>query len=341
MPAISFILPVYNMERYLPRVARSLKEQTLPDFEAIFVNDGSKDRSGELCAALAAEDSRFRCIDQHNGGVAKARNTALDAATGEYICFVDPDDWIEPDTAAVLYAAAKKENADIVLYGVYQDVCDANGSCIRSSTSLPPLSGVFRGEPFKQHFAELASSFMIFNKLIRRSYLEQHHLRFPPKQLGEDGLFYVEFYRHDPSCLVALSKPLYHYTLARSASLSNSYHPERLSDNFYLSDAVWDVLEEWKLLDSPAHRGKAYYCTVRDLQMGIKNVSISPLPFAGRRDWLRRTMQTPRVAEAVRQTPLRSIHSRNDRIKLSLLKCHLYGAVILLSSANQNKKKDS
>ena len=81
-PGISFVIPVYNMERYLPRVIQCLKAQTMPGFEAIFVNDGSRDNSLALCKSAASEDPRFRIIDQPNKGVAKARNAALDAARG-------------------------------------------------------------------------------------------------------------------------------------------------------------------------------------------------------------------------------------------------------------------
>ncbi len=84
MPCITFILPIYNMERLLPRALRSLRAQTLTDFEAILINDGSKDGSTALCAQAAAEDARFHFIDQPNGGVAAARNAGLDAARGEY-----------------------------------------------------------------------------------------------------------------------------------------------------------------------------------------------------------------------------------------------------------------
>lgn len=87
MPCITFIVPIYNMERLLPRALRSLRAQTLTDFEAILINDGSKDGSAALCAQAAAEDARFRFIDQPNGGVAAARNAGLDAARGEYIFF--------------------------------------------------------------------------------------------------------------------------------------------------------------------------------------------------------------------------------------------------------------
>lgn len=335
MPCISFIVPIYNMERLLPRALRSLRAQTLTDFEAILINDGSKDGSAALCAQAAAEDARFRFIDQPNGGVAAARNAGLDAARGEYIFFLDPDDWVEPDAAEVLYRAARDADADCVQFGMFYDTCDENGKLLHSETDHCTFSGVYRGEPFKEHFDKMASSYLAANKMYRRAFLEQHHLRFPPHQLGEDGMFFVAFYRQNPGCLVVLEKPLYHYVIARRGSLSNRYHPERLEDNFYLSDAVWDTVAAWGLLDSPMHRTKANYCTIRDLMMGIKNLGCSPLSLAEQTAWLRSALQNPRVRTAVRSTPLHAMQSRNDRVKLLLLKLRLCRAVLLLCGANQ------
>lgn len=337
MPCISFIVPVYNMERLLPRALRSLRAQTLTDFEAILINDGSKDGSAALCAQAAAEDARFRFIDQPNGGVATARNAGLDAARGEYVFFLDPDDWVEPDAAEVLYHTVRDADADCVEFGMFYDICDENGKLLHSEADHCTFSGVYRGEPFKEHFDETASSYLVTNKLFRRAFLEQHRLRFSCHQLGEDGLFFVAFYRQNPGCLVVLEKPLYHYTAARRGSLSNRYHPERLEDNFYLSDAVWDTVAAWGLQDSPMHRAKASYCTVRDLMMGVKNLGSSPLSLAEQTAWLHSTLQKPRVHTAVRSTPLYVMQSRNDRVKLLLLKLRLYRTVLLLSGANQRK----
>lgn len=308
MPCISFIVPVYNMERLLPRALRSLRAQTLTDFEAILINDGSKDGSAALCAQAAAEDARFRFIDQPNGGVAAARNAGLDAARGEYIFFLDPDDWVEPDAAEVLYHAARNADADCVEFGLYLDSYDENDRLLHTQTSGSTLSGVYRGAPFKEHFDETASSYLVTNKLFRRAFLEQHQLRFSCHQLGEDGLFFVAFYRQNPGCLVVLEKPLYHYTAAA-----------------------------WGLQDSPMHRAKASYCTIRDLMMGIKNLGCSPLSLSEQTAWLRSTLQKPRVRTAVRSTPLHAMQSRNDQVKLLLLKLRLCRAVLLLSGANQRK----
>ena len=176
------------MERYLPRVIQCLKVQTMPGFEAIFVNDGSRDNSLAICKSAALEDPRFRIIDQPNKGVAKARNAALDAARGEYVCFLDPDDWVEPDMAKVLYEAAKKENADIVMFGIYNDYYDKNGNCVKTLIDGPALCGVYRGKPFQEHFDVLASYYLVATKMLRRACIEAEHLRFPERTLGEDGL---------------------------------------------------------------------------------------------------------------------------------------------------------
>lgn len=337
MPKISFILPVYNMEQYLPRVAESLKKQTMADFEAIFVNDGSKDRSEEICMDLAKEDCRFHVISKSNGGVASARNAALEAATGEYLFFLDPDDWIEADAAEILIKAAEQERADIIMFGKYNDFYNEQGTCVKSVPVVPKFSGVFRGEPFKEYFDRLATSFFITTKMMRREFVEKYHLRFPDKSIGEDGLFYVEFYRHNPSSLVVIDRPLYHYTESRNHSLSNSYHPERVKENFYLSSAIRSVVEEWGLMDSSMHRQKVSYCILRDLQLGIKNISLGPMTFREKYLWLRDAMRAFWVRNSVKEVSLKTEKSRNDRIKLQLLKLHLYGAVLILSGYNQRK----
>ena len=334
-PEISIIVPVYQVEKYLNECIDSILAQTFTDFELILVDDGSPDNCPALCDAAAKRDSRVRVIHKQNGGVSTARNAGLDAARGEYIFFLDPDDWVEPDAAEVLYYTVRDADADCVQFGMFYDICDENGKLLHSETDHCTFSGVYRGEPFKEHFDKMASSYLAANKMYRRAFLEQYHLRFPPHQLGEDGMFFVAFYRQNPGCLVVLEKPLYHYVIARQGSLTNSYHPERLEDNFYLSDAVWDTVAAWGLLDSPMHRAKANYCTIRDLMMGIKNLGCSPLSLAEQTAWLRSALQNPRVRTAVRSTPLHAMQSRNDRVKLLLLKLRLCRAVLLLCGANQ------
>lgn len=113
MPEISVIVPVYNTEKYLDRCIRSIINQTFSDFELILVDDGSKDNSGFICDEWEKKDSRIKVIHQKNAGAGAARNAGLRVAKGEYIGFIDSDDWIEPQMYEVMYNAIEKYSADV------------------------------------------------------------------------------------------------------------------------------------------------------------------------------------------------------------------------------------
>ncbi len=119
--ALSVIVPVYNVEEYLEQCLESVIGQTMTDMEIILVNDGSTDNSVEICQRFAEKDSRIKLLHQENQGLAAARQTGLDAAQGEYIGFVDSDDWLEPEMYEKMYTAAKENDADIVFCNVYRN----------------------------------------------------------------------------------------------------------------------------------------------------------------------------------------------------------------------------
>ncbi|MCL2589104.1 MAG: glycosyltransferase, partial [Oscillospiraceae bacterium] len=107
MPKVSVIVAVYNSAEFLPRCVDSILAQTETDIEVLLVDDGSPDNSAELMAAYAAQDPRVRCIHKENGGLASARNAGLAEAKGDYLLFVDGDDWFEPTLVADAWAAAE------------------------------------------------------------------------------------------------------------------------------------------------------------------------------------------------------------------------------------------
>lgn len=115
MPKVSIIVPVYNVEKYINRCIRSILNQSLDDFEIILVDDGSNDNCPQICEEWSMKDTRIKTIHQINGGLSSARNTGVDAARGEYIGFVDSDDWIEPMMYECLYNAAKENDVEIAL----------------------------------------------------------------------------------------------------------------------------------------------------------------------------------------------------------------------------------
>ncbi len=116
MPKISIIIPMYNVEKYLRRCLDSVKNQTFTDFQAICVDDGSPDNSGKIAEEYAAKDNRFVVVHKENGGLSDARNAGLPYATGEYVMFLDSDDFIHPQTMEIAYKMAAQNSSDIVSF---------------------------------------------------------------------------------------------------------------------------------------------------------------------------------------------------------------------------------
>ncbi len=116
MPAISVIIPIYNVEKYLRRCLESVQNQSFQDWEAICVNDGSPDNSAAILAEFAARDARFKIVNKENGGLSDARNAGMAVATGEYILYLDSDDFIHPQTMEIAYRLAQRDGSDIVSF---------------------------------------------------------------------------------------------------------------------------------------------------------------------------------------------------------------------------------
>lgn len=146
---VTVAVPIYNTERYLDRCIQSIVSQTYWNLEILLIDDGSPDRCPEICDHWARQDSRIRVIHKENAGLGMARNTALKNANGEYICFVDSDDFLSPETVARAYALAKAERADVVAYGM-ADVDAAGGIMARRIPRLPQQ--IYRGNQVREIF---------------------------------------------------------------------------------------------------------------------------------------------------------------------------------------------
>ena len=142
-PLVTVVIPIYNTERYLPRCIDSVLSQTYCCLELLLVDDGSSDGCPAICDAYAERDSRIRVIHKENAGLGMARNTGIDAATGDYICFFDSDDYVEPDTLEVCVTAAVTNEADMVIFGHVDET--PNGVILRPRVPRSPKS-LFDGE---------------------------------------------------------------------------------------------------------------------------------------------------------------------------------------------------
>lgn len=183
LPLISIIVPVYRVEDYLDKCLSSLVGQTYENLEILLVDDGSPDRSGERCDQWAARDSRIQVIHQENGGAGKARNAALDIARGEFIGFVDSDDYIAPRMYEHLYGLMTEETDIVECVGL----ATGDDGCPLDADAAPELIRVDRVEAMRLNIRDEMFTQLIWNKLYRRSVIGE--IRFPEGKLIDDEFF--------------------------------------------------------------------------------------------------------------------------------------------------------
>ena len=218
-PLVSIIIPVYNVEKYLEKCIASVVNQTYTNLEIILIDDGSPDNCPAICDQWQAKDSRIKVIHQQNGGLSVARNEGLKIATGEFIGFVDSDDWIEPEMYQTLLAAMQKTGADIA-------ICKSLNETEDSQTLVPkPKSPTIKTYPAEKALEMLLSGKSsirnaVWNKLFRKHLLE--NIPFQVGKIYEDMLWTPQIIG-SAKTVVTIDLPLYHY-LFRSGSLSHDVH---------------------------------------------------------------------------------------------------------------------
>ena len=236
MPKVSIIIPVYNVERYLRRCMDSVVNQTLRDMEIICVDDGSTDGSAEIIREYVGKDSRVKVLLHEHTNAGAARNAGMAVATGEYLGFVDSDDWCEPTLFEKAYSKAKADAADVVLWG-YRAFDESGGKILREhSLALP--SGVcapFDGMALKD---KIFSSFAYapWNRLIRTDLVRRNKLEFQRIERSNDVSFGCLVLAIAPTISV-LDEFLYNYRTRCAGSLQTDNHRSPVS-----------IVEAWRFL---------------------------------------------------------------------------------------------
>lgn len=212
MPKVSIIVPVYNAERYICSCIDSITMQSMHDFELLLIDDGSTDESGRICDQYALKDSRIKVLHKRNGGVSSARNLGIDNAIGEYITFIDSDDWVEPNYLEDFFPV---ESYDFItnyyiVHGWQEWVsCPTSNSNYDSSTFTDFLSG------------DLHKMDNMCSRLFRKKVIDEHNIRFNTRiSYSEDVLFVYTFILH-ASTIKTIGNPVYHYMRQESGTLSH------------------------------------------------------------------------------------------------------------------------
>lgn len=263
---ISVIVPVYKVEQFLHRCVDSLVSQTYKNIEIILVDDGSPDCCGVICDDYAKIDARIKVIHKQNGGLSSARNAGIDVAKGDYIAFVDSDDWVDCDCYDKLYHLARKYNASLICAGRY----DVDGATGEETVGLcPEIEEVISGEEFASRiFRWNNMDSASWDKLYSRELFEE--IRYPEGVIGEDLPVTYRLALKAKRCALG-NFPFYHY-FHRPGSITTSAFSER---DFYFPECAIQI-EQYILDNHPDIADSAKYLKVRALGWTVQMLDISP-----------------------------------------------------------------
>lgn len=303
-PAVSIVVPMYNVEAFLPRCIESLRGQSLTDVEIVLVNDGSPDRCGELAEGYAKEDARIKVVHRRNGGLGPARNSGIDTASGEYVGFVDSDDWVEPETFERLYEAAKRTQADAV-YGGYRIV--SHGQVVETHAQ-PKGNRVLVGanEVFdhRRSFYGAAPNRLPEDPvpvsacvgLFRRDFLNKHRLRFFNVR-SEDKFFNTAVCRK-AEVVACVDDVGYRYRKDDQPSITKTFDSATTDSFFELFRRLEDMADE----EPDSFRGectlRARRCIMDYSRTLAKMIEASSLDGALKRKELQRVLASPSLQRA-------------------------------------------
>ena len=246
---VSIIMPVYKVEEYVGKAIESIQAQTLKEWEFLIVDDGTPDRSGEICDEYAARDERIHVIHKENGGAPSARNMAIELAKGEYMYFMDSDDWAEPTMLEDMYNLAKRDNAQLIVAGFCIDTYYDKENYVTDNflveDAVYPNKEAFRKNAYKLFDKNLL--YTPWNKLFESKYIMENNLRFP-KTFWDDFPFNVSIVKNVERVTVT-SKQYYHFLRARSESETAAYRPGMYEKREEEHGWMINLYKEWHVGD--------------------------------------------------------------------------------------------
>ncbi len=240
-PKISVIIPVYNVEKYLQKCLDSVVNQTLKELEIIIVNDGSTDSSLSIAEEFAKNDSRIKVVNKENGGVSSARNAGLRDVTGEYISFIDSDDWIDKTMYEKMYEAGQSEDTDIIVCNamlyienkkIFKNFCTHKNIIKKNNNSL-----IFVSDNKKKLFLNMT---VCWNKLFKSKFYLENEFKFPEGYIYEEPP--VLFIAHaKANKIIIVPESLYYYR-----QRAGSYLAQKTKKRFDVFNTYYLVLKALK-----------------------------------------------------------------------------------------------
>ena len=260
---ISVIIPVYNIGKFLSKCLDSCIRQTLYDVEFICINDGSTDNSGEILKSYAKIDPRFRIIEQENQGVSAARNVGIDKAAGEWIMFLDSDDFLEPKACERIWIESREEPTDIIIFGANSFPAYPQAGPWYQYVLRTPTCRFYSFEA-RVLFSTPGATPFIWHQAFSTEFLRRSGVKFHTEfQLGEDQTFQMELFPKGKN-FSFIEDRLYNYRWYRENSLmdrSKKHPDERMEQHLHMISSISEYWDKNHLLDK---YGRDFLCWILD-----------------------------------------------------------------------------
>ena len=247
---LSIIVPVYNVENYLRRGLDSiLLQPSSITYEILLIDDGSSDKSGAICDEYQSNFPNVFVSHIENNGVAEARNLGISLSKGNYLYFMDPDDFLS-DNFFEKISSNLKQKWDVLCFG-YNEIKENRNTVLSCRPHFYTHCGLLGKNEFRNEFIELFKTDMMYNvwsRIYNKTFILKHDIRFPNKQIGEDTLFNFQVYRH-LNTILFIDSILYNYIAGRSGSALTSFHPRRIEIQLDELQELQKLLKQFQIED--------------------------------------------------------------------------------------------
>ena len=327
MPKFSIILPVYNVEKYIAKSITSILEQTYSDFELIIIIDGSKDKSEAIAREFENRDDRVKVYTKPNGGLSDARNYGLNFAAGEFIYFLDSDDWIEPALLEDNLKIITEHNLDIIVFGFYQDNVDSQEKLIKQIQHVPEQALWINGEAIKFTPYMLNILGYAWNKIYRKAYLDKYRIRFMKDvSLVEDILFNAKVYQYADQ-IIFNQKPYVHYIQRPVVTLTKQFHKQSFEWVKLKHIALSEFLEAWSFTNQQE-------ILADNLMGGLRYCVLNLFHYKNQLDFIEKVQYINMMVndtDLVNYSQFYTPKSKNDKIYYQLIKRRAKLAIAIMA----------
>ena len=277
---LSVIVPIYNVEKYLPKCIDSILAQNYSEIEVILVDDGSPDGCPEICDNYAEKDKRIVVIHQKNLGVSAARNAGLKAAHGEYIGFVDPDDWISPSMYQEMITALERENADLAICGY--DYYDENGAVDTKRRYKEKADEIITQKELMSRFSDMPPTVRhgVVNKLFRKKLM--NGIIFPEKLSSSEDVYFINKYSKKVKKAVVIHKPFYKNLVRQGSATHGGLNIQHLADSLPIHKEMYQNVIQ--LYPELKNHSLAFFLDVCALKYGVAKKQFLSIPDGEKED---------------------------------------------------------